>query len=175
MLFLTLPSSNGFLKRSFSNKPVNNKILKKAILLAQRAPSACNRQGVRVYVVDKYKAQNFIKQLKGIGGFAESLDKLILVTGKISSYKYNEINQFVVSASIFTGYLSLTLHAYGLGACIIQRSVVYNPKMEKIKKQFSIPGDEQVVCMIGVGNIEGKINVPTSHRIDIDEFSKFID
>ena len=161
--------------RKFSTKPVDKKILKKAILLAQRAPSACNRQAVRTYVIDKGKAQGLIKKLSGIGGFANSLDKIIIITGKISSYRYGEINQFIVSASIYAGYLSLTLHAYGLGACIIQRPVVYNTDIEKIKKEYDIEEDEQVICMIGVGNIEGKFNVPISHRLDISEFSKFID
>lgn len=161
--------------RQFSSKPVDNEIIKRAIKLAQRAPSACNRQGVRAYVVDKSKAQDFIKQLNGIGGFAESLDKLILITGKISSYRYDEINQFIVSSSIYAGYLTLALHAYGLGACVIQRPVVYNTKMEKIKKLYNIEADEQIICMIGVGNIEGKINVPISHRIDTNEFLKIIE
>ena len=160
--------------RIFSDKPVDKNVLIKAIKLAQRCPSACNRQGVRVYVIEKSKAQVVIKQLGGIGGFAESIDKIIIVTGKLSAYTYNESNQFIVSASIFTGYLSLTLHLYGLGACIIQRPVIWNKDEEKIKRTFNIANDEQIVCMLGVGNIEGKINVPVSHRLNIEEFAKFI-
>lgn len=161
--------------RVFSEKPVDNKVIKKAILLAQRAPSACNRQGVRTYVIDRNKAQNIIKQLSGVGGFAESLNKIIIITGKVSSYRYDEENQFIVSAGIYAGYLSLTLHLYGLGACIIQRPVIWNKKGEMLKKEFHIDEDEQIICMVGVGNINGKINVPISHRLNVDEIAKFID
>lgn len=160
--------------RNFTDKPVDNEIIKKAIKLAQRCPSACNRQGVRVYVVDNSKYDGIIKQLSGIGGFADGLDKLVIVTGKLSSYRYDEVNQYIVSASIFAGYLSLTLHLYGLGACIIQRSVIWNKNTEFIKREFNIDDDEQVVCMLGVGNVGGNIKVPVSHRLNIDEFAKFI-
>ncbi len=160
--------------RHFSDKPVAEETIRKAISLAQRAPSACNRQGVRVYVVDKSKAGIIMDGLKGIGGFSESIDKIIVITGKLSSYSYNEINQYIVSASIFVGYLSLTLHLYGLGACIIQRPVIWNKSVDEIKKNYNIHADEQIVCMVGVGNVDGEIVVPISHRIDIDEFYKYI-
>lgn len=161
--------------RNFTAKPVDNNTIKKAIELAQKAPSACNRQGVRTYIIDKKRIKKIIEHLNGIGGFADTLDKLIIITGKISSYRYNEINQYIVSASIYAGYLSLTLHAYGLGACIIQRPVVWNKAGEKIKKDFMIEADEQIICMIGVGNVDGKIFVPVSHRIEIEKFAKFIE
>ncbi len=75
---------------------------------------------------------------------------------------------------MYAAYLSLTLHLYGLGACVIQRSVIWNKKLEKIKKFYDIDDDEQIICMIGVGNVDGEIDVPISHRIDIDEFYKYI-
>lgn len=161
--------------RKFTKIPVDDKILKKAIKLAQQAPSACNRQAVRVYVVDKTKSNVLKNQLSGIGGFAEEIDKFIIITGKISSYKYNEINQYIVSASIYAGYLSLTLHAYGLGACIIQRPVIWNKNGEIIKKEYGICDDEQIICLLGVGNIDKKVIVPISHRISLDEFASFIE
>ena len=160
--------------REFTDEPVDPKTIKKAVELARRCPSACNRQGVRAYVVDKNKSKKLLTQLSGIGGFADSLDKLIIITGKISAYRSNEINQYIVSASIFAGYLSLTLHLYGLGACVIQRPVIYNKKSEALKANLNIPKDEQIVCIIGVGNISGVINVPVSHRINLDEMLKFI-
>lgn len=161
--------------RNFSSTPVDSQLVKKAIMLAQRCPTACNRQGVRTYVIDKKKATFILDRLGGIGGFAEEIDKLIIITAKLSSYRCDEINQYIVSSSIFAAYLSLTLHLYGLGACIIQRPVIWSKQWNSIRKKYNIPSDEQVICMIGVGNLEEKINVPISHRIDIDEFAKFIE
>ena len=161
--------------RNYSNKSVKMTIIKKAIDLARTCPSACNRQAVRCYVIDKNKAGTIIRDLSGIGGFAKDIDKFIIITGKISSYTYNEHNQFIVSASIFCGYLSLTLHLYGLGSCIIQRPVIWNKKCQLIKKEYKIEDDEQIVCLLGVGNIEENTIVPISHRINTDNILKVIE
>ena len=160
--------------RNFTKEPVKDDLIKKAILLAQHCPSACNRQGVRAYIIDREKAKPITSKIEGIRGFADSIDKLILITAKISSYKFSEINQYIVSPSIFAGYLSLTLHLYGLGACLIQRPVIWNKTWKNIKKLYNIEDDEQIICMMGVGNINGKIKVPISHRLDMDEFARFI-
>ncbi len=168
--FITLRHS----VRTFSSKPIDESIIKKAVKLAQSCPSACNRQATRVYVIDKTKAKNIIDQLEGVGGFANSIDKLILITGKLSSYTYDEINQYIVSSSIYAGYLSLALHLYGLGSCTIQRPVIWNKNWENIRKEYNISDDEQIICMIGAGNIEGIIKVPVSNRISLDEFVRFI-
>ena len=160
--------------RLFSKTPVDENLLLKAIELAQRAPSACNRQGVRVYVVDKSKADLLKNQLGGVGGFADDIDKFIIVTGKLSTYKLYESNQYIVSSSIYVGYLTLALHAYGLGSCVIQRPVIWNSNSQKLKKYYGIKDDEQIVCLLGVGNIEGHFSVPVSHRINIEEFAKII-
>ena len=131
--------------RDFSKTPVDTDSLNNALHLAQTAPSACNRQGVRAYVISHEKSLDMAKQLVGIGGFAESVDRFILITGKTSAYRFYEINQFIVSASIYIGYLSLTLHLYGIGACIVQRPVVWTKMWEKMKKSYCIPEDEQEI------------------------------
>lgn len=160
--------------RNFSDRPVDEKIIKKAIKLAQTCPSACNRQGVRVHVIDKEKVGFIVEKLNGIGGFAKEIDKMIIVTAKLSSYRFDEINQFIVSSSIFAGYLSLTLHLYGLGSCIIQRPVIWTEEWEKTKKVYNIPDDEQVVCMLGVGNVIDEFFVPKSHRLSEENFANYI-
>lgn len=160
--------------RDFDNKPVDEEIIKKAIEIAQSAPSACNRQGYRCYVVDKSKANGIKNWLSGVGGFSDNLDKVILITGKISSYRFDENYQYIVSASIFGAYLSLALHLYGIGACIIQRPVVWTKDWENIKKEYKIEKDEQIVLCIGIGMLKDKTKVPISHRLSIDEICKFV-
>lgn len=155
--------------REFSGEPINMNDLKSAVSLAHRCPSACNRQGIRLHVLDK-KQQNLLDGwLEGTGGFNNEIDKFLMVTGVRSAYHDNEVDQYIVSASIFAGYLSLTLHLYGMGACIIQRPVHWTEEWERIVKKCSIPEDEQIVCMIGVGNLKEEFNVPVSNRINIDE------
>ena len=160
--------------RDFSNTEVDLDKLKKAIKLAQRAPSACNRQAVRVYVLDKTRLKEMDGWLEGVGGFQDAVDKYILICSKLSSYTEKEAYQHVVSSSIYAGYLSLTLHLYGLGACVIQRAVTYSKKWDKIRNNFNIPEDEQAICLLGVGNLKGAYKVPVSHRLENNEMIKFL-
>lgn len=51
----------------------------------------------------------FAKHLTGIDGFAEKVDRFVLITGKTSTYRIDEINQYIISESIYAAYLSLTL------------------------------------------------------------------
>ena len=75
---------------------------KKAIKLAQRSPSACNRQGVRVYGVDKSKAQIIIEQLEGIGGFANEIDKFIGSLQIMRDYYHNLDNRPLIELPFST-------------------------------------------------------------------------
>ena len=161
--------------RQFKKETVSNELIKKAISLAQSAPSACNRQAVRAYVVD---TERFVKSypgsLQGIGGFVDSSDKIILISGKISPYENYEYKQFIVSAGIFAGYLDLALHSLGLGACVVQRSLRPNEEWKKFRQAIDIPSDEQIICMMAVGQLNEETTVPISNRFDTDEVLKFL-
>ena len=154
--------------RDFSEEHVPIEQLRKAIIVAQRAPSACNRQGVRAYVITGKHKDCLKGWLEGTGGFSDAVDKYILITGKLSSYRRDEPFQYIVSASIFAGYLTLALQSQGIGSCIIQRSVLYNKKWTEVAKSLCIPGDEQAVLMIGIGMPKKEYAVPISWRLQYD-------
>lgn len=151
--------------RDFDTTPVDKSLLQKAMHLAQTAPSACNRQGVRAYVLTEEQGKDLAKQLSGVGGFADQVNTFIIITGKRSAYRLSENNQYIVSASIYAGYLTLTLHLYGFGACIIQRPVVWSKAWMKLSKEIGADKDEQIVCVLAVGNLRDRFRVPCSHRL----------
>lgn len=155
--------------REFDHKPVDSQILKRAIELAMRCPSACNRQCYRLYVIDHKLFSMLGDWVEGTGGFDKELDKLLIITGQLSVYRLSEQFQHVVSSSIFVAYLSMSLQANGIGACVIQRNIFPNKKWEKIKQNFNISGDELPVCCIGIGNLKEETKVPISNRLAYDE------
>lgn len=160
--------------RDFAETDVDDAALAKALRLAQYAPSACNRQGVRAYVLNREKSGELAKNLSGIGGFADKASRLILITGKTSAYRADETYQYIVSASIYAAYLSLTLHAYGLASCVVQRQVVWSRDWDALRQRYGIPEDEQIVIMLAVGNMKDECLVPVSHRLENEEMIKFI-
>lgn len=155
--------------REFDIGSVDEEIVKKAVQLAQRAPSACNRQAVKVYSIDRDKyLKDFKATLDGIGGFANSADRFLVVTGIKTAYEESENQQFIVSASIFAGYLSLALHLYKIGSCIVQRSIEENDNWKAFRRIHNIEDDEQIVCVIAIGKMKRKTKVPISHRYSIE-------
>lgn len=159
--------------REFSGK-IDLEDVKKAVSLAGRAPSACNRQAVRVYMVDSKKyIKDMNTNLAGVGGFAEDAEYFLLITGKLSAYE-REYNQFIVSAGIFAGYLSLALQTYHIASCIIQRPLRREARWEKFCELNNIPGDEQIVCMIAIGGMKDEMTVPVSVRYGLDDIFRVL-
>ncbi len=151
--------------RDFTGEPISDAELFAAVEAAQLAPSACNRQAVRAYVLSPEKlTQLYGGNMDGIGGFAQDADKFILITGKVSAYRMGEFDQHIVSAGIFTAYLTLALHARGIGSCIVQRPLQYTGQWESIRQACKIPGDEQLVLMMAVGKCKAAYTAPLSKR-----------
>lgn len=159
--------------RDFEKRAIPDEVLTSAVKMAQSAPSACNRQAVRVYAVSsKQMCDLYGGNLDGIGGFAESADKFLLITGKLSAYRLDEDSQFAVSASIFVSYLTLALTSHQIGSCIVQRPLRNSPTWQNIKEKLSIPHDEQLVCAMAIGYMKDYCTVPISKRLPVDEVLK---
>lgn len=154
--------------REFSGEPVAIEKILKAIDLARYCPSACNRQAFGVHIICKDTIPVFQNWFDGVGGFADELDKLLLVTAKISSYRPDEEMQYIVSASVLAGYLTLTLEASNIGCCFIQRPVLPTEQWQRISKQLGISQDEQIICALGIGEKEGSYKVPVSKRVSLE-------
>ena len=155
--------------RDFSGEEVKTSVIKKAVEFAQKAPSACNRQAVRCYIIDKSKFNELGDWLKNIGFFGDyGFDKIILVTGKITGYNQNEGLQHLVSPGIFVGYLVLALEALNIGACVMQRSIDNDAKWVAAREKMHIMEDEQSFCLIGVGQKKETYKVPASKRLPVE-------
>lgn len=160
--------------REFDHTHVDPNKLKKAIELAMRCPSACNHQCYRLYILEQNDFRLLNDWIGGTGGFDNELDKLLIITGKTSMYRLNEQYQHIVTSGIFAGYLTLTLQANGIGACVIQRNIFPNKSWDQVKTNLSIPGDEMPVCCIGIGNLKDSSKAPVSYRLSYDEVVKNI-
>lgn len=154
--------------RLFKSEPVDGEALRKALELAIRAPSACNRQPVRVYILDHSKFDCIQNWTGGVKTFIDTVDKLLIVTGQMAAFEDDEYYQYTVSAGIFVGFLTLALHTYGIGSCILQRSLIRDSDWESVAKSLSVPINEQSVCAIAIGVPQDEIKVPMSHRLSYD-------
>lgn len=143
--------------RDFQAKLVSKEDIKAAIALAIKSPSACNRQVTNCYVYQSKELQT------------------IILTTSIRAYHVSEFNDWFVSPSIFAGYLSLTLHLYGIGSCIYRKQLYgHHEYNETMRKKCNIPKDEMIILELRFGYYKDKFKVPVSNRHLADDIITFI-
>ena len=84
--------------RDFKSEPVNEASLKKALELAMKSPSACNRQSTRVYVLNHTDFNMIENWTGGAKTFIHMVDKMLIITGQMSAYEKDEYFQYCISA-----------------------------------------------------------------------------
>lgn len=144
--------------RDYEERLVSKGDINSAISLALKCPSACNRQVTNCYVYQSKELQT------------------IILTANIRAYEMSEFNDWFVSPSIFAGYLSLSLHLYGIGSCIYRKQLYgHHPYNEKMRKKFSIPDDEMIVLELRFGYYKNEFKVAVSNRHNAEEIIKYVE
>lgn len=148
--------------RNFAKGKIDICKIEEAIELAQTAPSACNRQPARVYIVEKEQYSLIKKWVQGVGGFQEDVDKWLVVTSDEAAFDEGELGQYIVSGSIFAGYLALIIRTMGFATCMVQRNILHTPRY--VRNALGMSESEQSICVIAVGNMQEQYVVPKACR-----------
>lgn len=155
--------------RDFSKQDVDVNMLREAISIAQGAPSACNRQSTRVYIIaEKDLVLRVLELQGGANGFKEYVNKLIIVASDIRAYLYaNERKLHILDSGMFGMSLLYALHYLNLGACPLMWT--NTPKNDtSIRKSCNIDENHCVVFAIAVGHLEEEFKVAKSPRLPLD-------
>ncbi len=149
------------------SRNINRSDLVKAISLANRCPSACNRQPYHVYIISN-ETLNTTKE--------KDSEYSLIITGIINAFNANEYNDWIVSPSIFVGYLVLCLHYYGIASLVMRKELFAKSEYnEKIKKLCKIPKNEKIVLEVKIGCYKEYFKIAKSQRININDMVSFID
>lgn len=144
--------------RDFQDKIVLKEDVEAAIALALKCPSACNRQVTNCYVYQSKELQT------------------IILTSNIRAYEVGEFNDWFISPGIFVGYLSLSLHLYGIGSCVYRKQLYgSHPYNDKMRKKCNIPDDEMIVLELRFGYYKDEFIVPVSNRHSAKDIISFIE
>jgi nitroreductase len=156
--------------RSFGDQPVSEVDILKVVQWAQKSPSVCNRQEIRVIAVrDADKIQKILELQGGTRGFAEQVDKLLIVGGDLRAFHSPvERNQVYCDSGIFAMSLLLGLHHLGLGGCSLHWCV--EPARDrKLRDLVEIPNAFSIAMLIAVGSLPEEFNVACSQRIETEK------
>ncbi|WP_129975850.1 nitroreductase family protein [Rhodococcus sp. Q1] len=156
--------------RRYSSEKVADEVLDEAVQLAMLSPSACNRQMVRLHVIDDPEGKRLLYDtLHGTGGVDYDTCQMGLITYDSRSLEfYGERNQGYLNAGLFAMTLVYALHWKGVGACLLQFG---NTAAEErvLIRGLGIPEYERAAVGISFGHLEASDVVPASVRRGIVE------
>lgn len=158
--------------RNFSDEPVEEATIVKALAIARHTPSVCNRQGWFVHCYsDRSKIAKLLSYQNGNAGFTECIDKLLIVTGAVKAFTRYEHNQLFIDGGLYSMNLMLALHAVGLGSCPLNTCMPWF-KENRLKKEANLEPHERVIMMIAVGNLQDKFSVAQSEKYPVGKVLK---
>lgn len=144
--------------------------IKKAVQLAMTAPSACNRQFVKVYCVSNHEIRDRILALQnGNRGFGHDADKLLVVTADLCGNRWpEERNDLYTNAGIFTMNLCYSLHYHKIAHCILNWSVPPENDLAA-HKVLGLPPNELIAVILSCGRAPESFQIASSPRKSIDD------
>lgn len=161
--------------RNYSNDPIPLCVIHEAVDIAKTAPSACNRQATRVYVVDgREKIDKLLGFQNGNKGFGHLANKLIVLTTQVASFRgAAERNFGWLDCGIFAMNIMYSLHYLKVGCCPLNAGL--SPKAERqVKRICGIPFDETVCLFLSCGYLPERVDLARSERKQTDEIFRLI-
>jgi len=163
-------ATNRFAVRNFSGKPVSQEVLHKALDIARKSPSACNRQSYRVHIFRDEQKNRLLKMQGGANSFYETADSVLLISADANRYYIRESQLGYVDASLFAMTLMYALTYLGIGSIPLTLGIRQST-LERMKNDFDIPMNEMPVLLIAIGNYTDTFKVAMSHRNEVESFT----
>lgn len=137
--------------RSYEKKIVEDEVIYKVLDLASTAPSACNRQPIKVYITTDPKIVMRISDIiPGNQGFEDEIINWAIVVADRNMFAPGEALQWYINGGIYLSYFIEALHAYNLGSCIFQIPIVHSAT-SKLRDLVAIPNNEAIIAAVGFG------------------------
>jgi nitroreductase len=154
-----------FSVRQFTGEPVAEELLLRAVRVAIKTPSVCNRQAARAHaLVDRAQIDKALAIQGGNRGFGHLVGALMVVTVDMRKFVSSaERYQGWIDGGLFAMSLCYGFHALGLGTCMLNWSV--NPRIDlRLREAVSLPAAENVIVMMAVGHLPEEFAVAMSPR-----------
>jgi nitroreductase len=160
--------------RWFLNKPVPREILDKAILAANQAPSACNRQPFEFRIYDDPELlKEVVGYPMGIKGYGHSIPVLIVIVGNLDAY-FEERDRHVmyIDASLASMSLMLALETLGLSSCSINWPDIESLE-RKMENFLKIEKYQRPIMCMGIGYPDPEGMVAFSEKRPLEHIRKY--
>lgn len=155
--------------RTFLKKPVPRDLVDKALEVAARSPSSCNRQPTHYRIYDEPELCREMSHLPlGTLGFADNIPMICAVTGDLSAYFYERDRHGIyVDGCLSAMLFMLALETVGLASCPLNWAEI-DEIDRKFENKIGIPKHERAIMFIAIGYPDPKGRVAYSERKDLD-------
>ena len=158
--------------RKWKNEMINIHLIKSLIKVSLWAPSSCNRQPVRVVILND-KQKEFIRNYF-YGTFWHKAPVQLLILCNVSAYGKTEAHYSYLDSGAFIQNLLLLFHEAGLGACWlgfrkwnVNRDIFCdNSEYRSFYEFFKIGEDYIPISMVVAGKYEVFPKAPARQSID---------
>ena len=156
--------------RNYAHIKLKDNDVLECINIALLAPTACNRQMVRIYrVSDDKKRQYIMQHIIGISGFEKEYAEIFIIAYDIASLNYyGERNQGYFNAGLVGMTFANALHSKGIGSCFLQWSNTMSETAD-VKKEMGISNDVCIAGILSAGYYADQSVIPMSTRKMISE------
>lgn len=156
--------------REFRQVPIEPILVERAIALAMKTPSVCNRQAWHVYHSDK---QEIIKKAlsyqQGNRGFGDQVPNLMVITTDLKAFMPGQEHyQHWIDGGLFSMSLIYAFHSLGIASCCLNWS--QSPANDlKLRSAFNIRPNDTVIMMLAFGYPDEDNKVCISARRPLEE------
>ena len=156
--------------REFERVPLKHEDVLECVEAARYAPTACNRQMIKILQVSDAAVVTKLKDvIMGLGGFDKDAVTLFVVTFDLNAFTfYGERNQGYLNAGLVAMRFADALHFKGIGSCFLQWGNTGAEELA-ISKLLNLKSSERIAVVLGAGYYPDSTMVPYSHRKDVDE------
>jgi nitroreductase len=156
--------------REFKDEIVKDEDIQRAVRLAMKTPSVCNRQGWGIYHTSKQDIKNIVlKYQEGNKPFGEKIPNLMIVTADLKAFfSPEEHYQYWIDGGLLSMSLIYAFHSIGVATCALNWSA--KPKNDlELRKKLNIKDNHTIIMVLAVGYPDENNIVCASTRRPIEE------
>ncbi|MBE0471039.1 MAG: nitroreductase family protein [Methyloprofundus sp.] len=156
--------------REFKQEKVEALQIERAISLAMKTPSVCNRQAWHVYHSDNQESiRKALSYQQGNRGFGDEVPNLMIITSDLKAFMPGQEHyQHWIDGGLFSMSLIYAFHSLGIVSCCLNWS--QSPSNDlKLRSTFNIRPNDTVIMMLAFGYPDKDNNVCVSARRPLEE------
>ncbi|UBM26570.1 nitroreductase family protein [Pseudomonas sp. p1(2021b)] len=156
--------------REFKDKAVSKSVIERAVSLAMKTPSVCNRQAWAVYNASEKMVRDVVlSHQNGNKPFGDKVPNVLVVAADLRAFfTGREHYQHWIDGGLFSMSLMYAFHSLGLATCPLNWS--QTPAMDKsLRSKLCIKDSHTIIMVIAVGYPDEHNKVCVSARRSLSE------